>query len=69
MLRDIAQRTDGRYIPGADAKALAGLSDAVDLQWTVESRHIEVTALFAAAAAVLLTVGAGLSLAWFGRAV
>jgi Ca-activated chloride channel family protein len=69
MLRDIATRTDGRYVPGADAQALAGLSDAVDLQWTVESRHVEVTALFAAAAAVLMTVGVGLSLAWFGRAV
>jgi Ca-activated chloride channel homolog len=69
MLRDIAQRTDGRYIPGTDAQALAGLADAVDLQWTVESRHIEVTALFAAAAAVLMMVGAGLSLAWYGRAV
>jgi Ca-activated chloride channel family protein len=69
MLREIATRTDGRYLPGADPQALAGLSDAVDLQWTVEVRHIEVTALLAAAAAVLVLVAVGLSLAWFGRAV
>jgi Ca-activated chloride channel homolog len=69
MLQEIATRTDGRYIAGADAQALAGISDVVDLQWTVEFRHIEVTALLAAAAAVLMLVGVGLSLAWFGRAV
>jgi Ca-activated chloride channel family protein len=69
MLQEIATRTDGRYIAGADAQALAGISDVVDLQWTVEVRHIEVTALLAAAAAVLMLVGVGLSLAWFGRAV
>jgi len=50
-------------------QALASLSDAVDLQRTVEVRHIEVTALLAAAAAVLVLVAVGLSLAWFGRAV
>jgi Ca-activated chloride channel family protein len=69
MLRDIASHTDGRYIAGADPQALAGIADAVDLQWTVETEHIEVTALLAAAAAVLLLLAVGLSLAWFGRAV
>jgi hypothetical protein len=43
--------------------------DAIELTWTVQSEHIEVTALVAAAAAVLLVVGIGLSLSWFGRAV
>jgi Ca-activated chloride channel family protein len=69
MLRDIASHTDGRYIAGADPQALAGIADAVDLQWTVETEHIEVTALLAAAAAVLLLLAVGLSLTWFGRAV
>ena len=69
MLRDIAARTDGRYVAGGDAAALAGVSDVVDLQWTVEIRHIEVTALLAAAAALLVLTAVGLSLAWFGRAL
>jgi Ca-activated chloride channel family protein len=69
MLRDIATHTDGRYIAGIDPQALAGIADAVDLQWTVETEHIEVTALLAAAAAVLLLLAAGLSLAWFGRVI
>jgi Ca-activated chloride channel homolog len=67
LLQQIAAKTDGRYIPGTDAQALAGISDAVDLQWTVETRFIEVTGLLAAGAALLVLVSVGLSLAWFGR--
>ena len=69
MLRDIATHTDGRYIAGVDPQALAGIADAVDLQWTIETEHIEVTALLAAVAAGLLLLAAGLSLAWFGRVI
>ncbi len=69
LLREIASRTDGRYFAAADEQALAGVYDSIDLAWTVEAEHIELTALLAAAAALLLLVGAGLSLAWFGRAV
>jgi len=69
MLREIAARTDGRYVAAADTQALAGVTDAIDLEWAVEAEHIEVTALLAAAAAVLVLAGVALSLAWFGRAV
>ena len=69
LLREIASRTDGRYFAAADEQALAAVYDSVELAWTVEAEHVELTALLAAAAAVLLLVGACLSLAWFGRAV
>lgn len=69
LLREIATRTDGRYFAASDAQATAAVYDAVELAWTVETEHVELTALLAAAAAVLLLVGACLSLAWFGRAV
>jgi Ca-activated chloride channel family protein len=69
LLHEIATRTDGRYFPASDAQATAAVYDAVELAWTVETEHVELTALLAAAAAVLLLVGACLSLAWFGRAV
>jgi Ca-activated chloride channel family protein len=69
MLRTIAERTDGRYVAAADATALAGVADAIDLQWKVETEHIEVTALLAAAAGLLVLAGIGLSLAFSGRAV
>ena len=68
-LRAIADRTDGRYVAGADPAALAGVADAIDLEWKVETETIEVTALLAAAAGLLVLAGFGLSLVWFGRAV
>jgi len=69
MLREIAERTDGRYVPAPDERALAAVADAVDPAWTVRIEHVEVTALFAAAAALCLLAGVALSLAWSGRAV
>jgi Ca-activated chloride channel homolog len=68
-LRRIATTTDGKYFAAGDAQALSGVYDSIDLSWTVESRHIEVTALFAAAAAVLLLLGVGLSLVRSGRVI
>lgn len=66
-LRTIAEHTDGRYVAAADTAALAGVADAIDLEWTVETERIEVTGLLAAAAGLLVLVGVGLSLLWFGR--
>ena len=66
-LRAIAERTDGRYVEAADAPALAGVADAIDLEWKVQTEHVEVTALLAAAAGLLVLAAAVLSLAWNGR--
>ena len=68
-LREIAERTDGRNVAAADAPALAGVADAVDLELKVQTERIEVTALLAAVAGLLVLLAAGLSLAWSGRAV
>ncbi len=69
MLREIASMTDAEYFNAADEAELAKVYESIDLALTFEGEHIEVTALMAAAAAVLLLMGTGLSLAWFGRAV
>jgi Ca-activated chloride channel homolog len=69
LLQEIAARTDGHYYPATDQQALASVYDSIDLAWTVDSEHIELTALFAGVAALALLVGVGLSFAWFGRAV
>jgi Ca-activated chloride channel family protein len=69
MLREIASTTDGRYFAAADEKELSEVYGSIDLSLTFRKQHVEVTALLAAAAALLLLVGAGLSLTWFGRAV
>jgi Ca-activated chloride channel homolog len=69
LLRQIASTTDGRYFAAADEKALTRVYGSIDLAWVVKSEHVEITALLAGAAALLLLFGTGLSLAWFGRAV
>jgi Ca-activated chloride channel family protein len=68
-LRAIAERTGGRYVAAADAPALAGVADAIDLEWKVETEHVEVTALLAAVAGLLVLVSAALALAWNGRVI
>jgi Ca-activated chloride channel family protein len=69
LLRSIATTTDGTYFTAADAQSLTRVYESIDLSWTVQSRNIEVTALFAAAAAMLLLLGVGRSLARSGRVI
>ncbi|ODU18396.1 MAG: hypothetical protein ABT15_11160 [Pseudonocardia sp. SCN 73-27] len=69
LLREIAERTDGRYFAAADPAALSAVYDAVELEWTVENRRVELTALVAVAGVLLLGIGGALSLAWTGRVV
>lgn len=69
LLRKIATTTGGRYFSAADEKALASIYRSIDLAWTVEAEQVEVTGLLAAAAAALLLLGCGFSLARYGRVV
>jgi Ca-activated chloride channel homolog len=69
LLREIASRTDGKYFAATDEQALADVYNSIDLTWTVATEHIELTAVFAGVAALLLLAGVGLSFLWFGRAV
>ena len=63
-LRDIAERTDGSYVPGSDPQA-----QAVDLAWTVQPRRVELTAVVAGLAGLALLAALLLSLHRTGRAV
>ena len=69
LLRQIATATDGRYYAAADEQALASVYRSIDPVWTIQARHMEITALFAGVAAVLLLLGVGLSFAWYGRVI
>ncbi len=69
LLREIASVTDASYFAAADEKELTSVYSSIDLAWTIEAKQMEVTALFAAAAALLLLLGAGLSFLWFGRVI
>ncbi|MEU4423015.1 VWA domain-containing protein [Actinoplanes sp. NPDC024001] len=68
-LTAIAQTTGGSYRPAGDADALTEATSAIDLRLTTEKEPIELTAPFAAAALLLLTLGALLSTRWHGRIV
>jgi len=68
-LQQIATTSDGTYFAAADGQELTKIYKSIDLHWTAEGRKMEITALFAAAAALLLLAGAGLSFLWFGRVI
>ncbi len=69
VLKQIAATTDGTYFAAADGAQLASVYASIHPTWTVRATRIEITALFAAAAALLLLAGAGLSLARTGRVI
>jgi Ca-activated chloride channel homolog len=69
LLREIAATTDGEYLAAADGPALTKVYQSIDLTWTVKGEEIEVTGLFAAAAALLLLLGAGWSVVRTGRVI
>jgi Ca-activated chloride channel family protein len=69
MLRRIASTTDGEYFAAADEASLARVYDSIDPLWTVQAKKTEVTALAGVVAALLLLVGASLSLTRAGRVI
>jgi len=69
LLEEVASITDGSYYEGDDAAGLTAISKTIDLRFKLTSEHREVTGLFSAAGAVLLLIGALLSVLWFGRVI
>lgn len=66
-LERIADETGGEYFEALTDSDLADVYEEIGSQVAYDDRRREVTAAFAGVGAVLLTVGAALSLAWFGR--
>jgi Ca-activated chloride channel family protein len=69
LLKSVAATTDGTYFPARDEQALRQVYASIHPGWTVQRAHVEVTAAFAATAAVLLLVAALLSVTRTGRVV
>lgn len=69
LLTEIAEVSDGTYYQAADETALAEVYNKIDLRLESVSEKREITGLFTGASAVLLVIGAGLSLFWLGRMV
>ena len=66
-LKKIADMTRAKYFHATSAEDLKAVYDVLSRQLVVETREMEITAFFAALAAMLMLAAAGLSLAWFHR--
>ena len=66
-LKKIADMTKVRYFHATSAEDLKAVYDVLSRQLVVETREMEITAFFAALAALLMLAAAGLSLTWFHR--
>src|SRR5712692_478933 len=66
-LKTIADLTRGEYFYAGTAVDLKKIYEAMRSRMVLETKKTEVTALFAAAGALLVAVAALLSLAWFNR--
>jgi Ca-activated chloride channel family protein len=66
-LRTIAKITGGEYFYAGTAPDLKKIYQGLHSRLALETREIEVTALLAGGAAVLMLLAAGLSVVWFHR--
>jgi Ca-activated chloride channel homolog len=68
-LKTIANVTRGEYFYAGTAVDLKKVYETLNAKLVLETRQTEITALFAALAALLSVAAAGLSLLWFNRIV
>ncbi|MGH8256926.1 MAG: VWA domain-containing protein [Steroidobacteraceae bacterium] len=66
-LKHIADITRAQYFRAGSAEDLQAVYKLLSKSIVVETKQTEITSAFAAAAALLLLISAGLSLAWFSR--
>jgi Ca-activated chloride channel homolog len=66
-LKNVAKVTNGTYHQVGDRAAVRQVSQTINLHFTVVSEHTQISAIFAAAALLLLALGGQLSVLWFGR--
>ena len=66
-LKSVASMTLGEYFHAGSAVDLSKVYETLGSRLVFEKKQTEVTALFAAAAALLTLVAAGLSMLWFNR--
>ncbi|WP_280151196.1 VWA domain-containing protein [Piscinibacter sp. XHJ-5] len=66
-LKRVAELTRGEYFRATNGMELGKVYEGLQGRLVMERKNTEITALFTAGAALLLALGAGLSLWWFGR--
>jgi len=66
-LKNIANLTRAEYFYAGTANDLKKVYQSLSTRLVVEKKETEISGLFAAAAALLVVLAAGLSVAWFGK--
>jgi Ca-activated chloride channel homolog len=66
-LRHVAQMTGGEYHHAGTAEKLRSVYQQIGSRLEVSKRETELTAVLALVAAMVVALGAGLSVGWFGR--
>ncbi len=66
-LQQIAQISGGTYYNAENEDELMSVYDHLDPQLVIKPQEMEVTPLFAGVGILLLLIGGGMSLLWFGR--
>jgi Ca-activated chloride channel family protein len=66
-LKKVADMTKGKYYQASSSEDLKAVYDLLTKQLVIEVKEMEVSSFFAAGAALLMMLAAGLSAAWFGR--
>jgi Ca-activated chloride channel family protein len=69
LLTQVAEATTGSYHRAADAQRLRDIAKSLDLRITTKDELVELTAVVAGIALLLLTIGGVLMTTWFGRIV
>ncbi len=66
-LKAVAELTHGEYFFAGSEAALRNIYQGLSSKLVLERKQTEISSFFAAAAAVLALLSAGLSVAWYGR--
>ena len=68
VLQEVALLTEGDYFKIEELDDAPSVYEELETEFIVESREIEITSILGGVSMLLMLVGGGLSLLWFGRA-
>ena len=66
-LQEIALLTEGEYFTAANTEELRAIYEKLNARFALKPQEMEVTSIIGGVSALVLLVGGGLSLFWFGR--
>ena len=67
VLQEVALLTEGEYFRIEEMDDAPPVYEELETEFVIESREIEITSILGAVSMLVLLIGGGLSLLWFGR--